>query len=70
MPSGRPPSKIKTGNSTARTVHIEEVVWERIMTLAFNSRPRRSASDVVRDMIERQLPKLENELAAELKTAS
>ncbi|MGV0985035.1 MAG: hypothetical protein ACOYB2_10800 [Limnohabitans sp.] len=61
MPSGRPATKV-SNTSTARTVHIDTDAWDRIMEIAFRSKPRRSASDIVREMIDRELPKFEKEV--------
>jgi hypothetical protein len=53
-PGKRPPPR--------RTLYVEDEVWERIQDVGWNSRPRRSASDLVREMVDRELPRLEDEL--------
>lgn len=50
------------GGRTARTVHVGSEDWERVLVVAFMSKPRRSASDVVREMIATSLPRFEDDL--------
>ena len=50
----------KEKQSTARTVHIEEKPWKRIKRIALET--DRTASDIVRVMIDNELPKFEQDM--------
>ena len=53
LPSAGSPAKQPPKRPPSHTVYIDDELWDRIVEVAFRSRPRRSASDVIRDMIVR-----------------
>lgn len=59
MPSARP---ARAQRPPSRQLYIDDETWEKIQDLAWNWKPkRRSASDLIREMIETGLPAIEAE---------
>ena len=61
MPSARPP---RAQRPPSRQLYIDDETWKRIQDIGWLWKPtRRSASDLIREMVEYGLPKIEAEFA-------